>query len=195
MSRLTRNAARCLHCGDVIQSRRTRDYVSCNCGNIAVDGGSSFARLAGQGLSDASYEPLHQYEDGRVTAGYQFIPFLNGVIWWGGGDGWALHRLLAALMTGVTLPLDEISTAGQRRLGYLAEIVMTTSPEPAAERKLLELVVALRRRLRSEPIVGDAINQLWLPARIAGPDEKATDWGLETGLSEWFRRALRTRID
>lgn len=195
MPRLIRNAVRCLQCGDVIESKHTHDYVSCSCGNIALDGGPSYARLAGRGLADASYEPLHQYEDGRVTAGHQFIPFLNGVIWWGGGDGWALHRLLAALVTGVIPETDELSDVGKRRLGYLTEVVFTMSPEPAAERKLVALMADLRERLRSEPVERGAMDQLWLPGRIAGPDARATEWGLGTGLSEWLRRALRTRID
>lgn len=59
MSELLRNAARCLLCGDIIESRHTHDYVSCTCGNIAVDGGPSYIRLAGVGLDDASYEPLY----------------------------------------------------------------------------------------------------------------------------------------
>lgn len=195
MPRLIRNAARCLQCGAVIVSKHTHDYVECSCGNIAVDGGPSYARLAGRGLADASYEPLHQFEDGRVTGGHQFIPFLNGVFWWGGGDGQAIYRLLSALVTGTIPAPDELSVVGKRRLGYLTEVVLTMSPEPAPEKKLQALVAYLRERLRSEPVEGDAIDQLWLPARIAGPDEKATGWGLGTGLSEWLRRALRTRID
>ena len=195
MSKLLRNAVRCLQCRDVIESRHSHDYVSCSCGNIAVDGGPSYERIAGSGLDDASYEPLYVYRDGKAVAGSQFIPFLDGQVWWGGGDGWALHRLLASLVTGVTPAPDELSAAGQRRLGYLAEIVMTMSPEPAAERKLLELVSDLRKRLAPKPVQGDAMDQLGLPARFAGPDEKATAWGLGNGLSEWFRRALRKRID
>lgn len=195
MPTLLRNAARCLHCGDEIESKHTHDYVVCSCGNIAIDGGPSYARLAGGGLADGSWEPLHVSADGRAAAGSQFIPFLNGVFWWGGGDGWALHRLMASLVIGTIPDPDELSVVGRQRLGYLTEVVLTMSPEPAPEKKLLALVADLRVRLRSEPVEGDAINQLWLPARIAGPDDKATEWGLGTGLSAWLRRALRTRID
>lgn len=195
MPPLRRNAARCLDCGDVIESKHTHDFVACGCGNIAVDGGPSYARLAGRGIADASYEPLHVFADGRTAAGSQFIPFLDGKLWWGGGDGQAIYRLLSALVTGAIPAADELNAVGQRRLGYLAEIVMTMSPEPEFEKRLVALVKDLQKRLRSEPVEGDAIGQLWLPARIAGPDERATEWGLGTGLSEWLRRALRTRID
>lgn len=195
MPRLIRNAARCLQCGDVIESRHTHDFAMCSCGNIAVDGGPSYVRIAGRGIDDASYEPLHQYADGEYTAGRQFIPFLDGVVWWGGGDGQAIYRLLSALVTGTIPAPDELSAAGRRRLGYLTEVVLTMSPEAAPEKKLLALVADLRERLQSEPVEGNAINELWLPARIAGPDLNATEWGLGTGLAGWLRRALRTRVD
>ena len=195
MPRLLRNAARCLRCGDVVESRHRHDYVMCSCGSIAVDGGPSYARLAGRGIADATYEPLHVFADGRTAAGNQFVPFLDGKLWWGGGDGQAIYRLMSALVTGTIPAPDELTAVGKRRLGYLTEVVVTMSPEPATEKKLLALVVDLRERLRSEPVGGDEIDQLWLPSRIAGPDLKATEWGLGTGLSGWFRRALNTRIE
>ena len=42
--RLTRNAAQCLDCMDIIESKHRHDYVRCSCGNIAVDGGLSYIR-------------------------------------------------------------------------------------------------------------------------------------------------------
>lgn len=195
MPELLRNAVRCLQCRDVIESRHSHDYVTCSCGNIAVDGGPSYDRLSGRGLDDASYEPLHVYLDGQLAAGRQFIPFLEGVVWWGRGDGLALNRLFAALMTGTTPAPDQLSVAGQRRLGYLAEIALTMSPEPWAEKKLLALVVDLQERLRSEPVQGEAMAQLWLPSQIAGPDSRATEWGLAIGICERLRRAFNKRID
>lgn len=38
------NAAKCLKCGDVIQSRFRHEYVSCKCGDISVDGGTSYIK-------------------------------------------------------------------------------------------------------------------------------------------------------
>jgi hypothetical protein len=36
---LIRNAARCLLCGDEIESKHRHDLQSCSCGNLSVDGG------------------------------------------------------------------------------------------------------------------------------------------------------------
>jgi hypothetical protein len=44
---IIRNAAKCNKCGDVIQSTHQHDYVTCNCGAIAVDGGNGYLRAAG----------------------------------------------------------------------------------------------------------------------------------------------------
>ena len=41
---LTRNAVKCNLCADRIQSKHRHDFVSCCCGNVSVDGGSSYVR-------------------------------------------------------------------------------------------------------------------------------------------------------
>lgn len=38
------NAAKCFICDDYIRSNHLHDYKECSCGNIAVDGGSWYAR-------------------------------------------------------------------------------------------------------------------------------------------------------
>ena len=43
-TRITRNAAQCLKCNDIIESRHRHDWVSCKCGEIFVDGGLSYIR-------------------------------------------------------------------------------------------------------------------------------------------------------
>jgi len=45
--RIVRNAARCLKCQDVIESRHVRDFVSCRCGAIFTDGGLDYVRRGG----------------------------------------------------------------------------------------------------------------------------------------------------
>lgn len=40
-----RNRARCMSCGDTIESLSRHDFVRCKCGRIAVDGGNSYRRL------------------------------------------------------------------------------------------------------------------------------------------------------
>ena len=42
--KIIRNAARCNHCGDVIESNYRHDFKKCSCGRIAVDGGHDYLR-------------------------------------------------------------------------------------------------------------------------------------------------------
>ncbi|WP_232696130.1 DUF7695 domain-containing protein [Brevibacillus daliensis] len=41
---MKRNAIRCLHCNDVIESKHRHDFVWCSCGKVAVDGGLAYMR-------------------------------------------------------------------------------------------------------------------------------------------------------
>jgi len=45
--KIKRNAAQCLLCNDIIESKHRHDFVSCSCGNIAVDGGLDYIRRVG----------------------------------------------------------------------------------------------------------------------------------------------------
>lgn len=42
--KIIRNSAKCLRCGDEIESKHRWDYVTCKCGNIAVDGGKDYLK-------------------------------------------------------------------------------------------------------------------------------------------------------
>lgn len=42
--KLTTNAAKCLKCGDVVESKSRHDFVTCKCGSLSVDGGLSYCR-------------------------------------------------------------------------------------------------------------------------------------------------------
>jgi len=42
--RLVVNRAKCLECGDEIQSHHRHDYVTCTCGNVSRDGGTDYIR-------------------------------------------------------------------------------------------------------------------------------------------------------
>lgn len=50
----TKNQARCLNCGDVIESKSRHDFVVCSCWDnregkgIAVDGGNDYHRRVGK---------------------------------------------------------------------------------------------------------------------------------------------------
>lgn len=59
LSGLTRNAAKCLKCNTVIESKYRHDFVTCPCGNISVDGGLEYQRRVGT-LED--YEELSEYK-------------------------------------------------------------------------------------------------------------------------------------
>lgn len=42
--KIKRNSAKCLLCGKEIESKSVHDYVTCDCGNISVDGGKEYLR-------------------------------------------------------------------------------------------------------------------------------------------------------
>lgn len=44
MEKIIKNAIKCNHCGDVIESVHVHDFVSCSCGCCAVDGGKCYLR-------------------------------------------------------------------------------------------------------------------------------------------------------
>ncbi len=63
MRKLIKNAARCLKCGDVIESKHRHDMKFCKCGLIGVDGGLAYARRVFSTEDwQASYEDLSEYE-------------------------------------------------------------------------------------------------------------------------------------
>ena len=42
--RVIKNAIRCNHCGDVIESKYLHDFRTCKCGCVSVDGGHAYLR-------------------------------------------------------------------------------------------------------------------------------------------------------
>ena len=50
--RILRNRAQCRKCGDIVESRFRHDYVACDCGAIAVDGGLDYLRRGFQDYGD-----------------------------------------------------------------------------------------------------------------------------------------------
>ena len=59
MNKITKNAARCKNCGDIIESTYTHDFVTCSCGNLSVDGGHDYLRRNIRDGED-SYEELSE---------------------------------------------------------------------------------------------------------------------------------------
>ncbi len=61
--KLTRNAAKCLDCGDVIESKSRHDFVQCSCKRIFVDGGLDYLRRGFRtGGEGKGFEELSEYE-------------------------------------------------------------------------------------------------------------------------------------
>lgn len=47
-TRIIKNAAECLKCGDVVESKHVHDFRFCKCGAIAVDGGHEYLKRCGE---------------------------------------------------------------------------------------------------------------------------------------------------
>jgi len=47
MSKIISNKALCLKCGDIIESKRRHDFISCECGAISIDGGKDYFKRSG----------------------------------------------------------------------------------------------------------------------------------------------------
>ena len=62
MREIIRNAIRCNHCGDVIESTYRHSYVQCSCGKVAVDGGTDYLRRSYSGNRD-DYTDLSEYAE------------------------------------------------------------------------------------------------------------------------------------
>lgn len=52
MQIIIRNAVRCNHCGDVIDSNYTHDFKTCCCGRVTVDGGHDYLRRCAASEND-----------------------------------------------------------------------------------------------------------------------------------------------
>lgn len=57
-----RNAIKCNHCGDVIESTHRHDFKTCSCGRVSVDGGKSYCRRCFTDTPD-DFEDLSEWED------------------------------------------------------------------------------------------------------------------------------------
>lgn len=47
LPKLTKNAARCINCNTIIESKHVHDFRWCQCKTIFVDGGLEYARRGG----------------------------------------------------------------------------------------------------------------------------------------------------
>ena len=61
-ARIIRNAIQCKHCGDVIESKFTHDFVTCSCGASSVDGGHEYLRRCCINEPEKDYIELSKVE-------------------------------------------------------------------------------------------------------------------------------------
>ena len=62
MERITKNAIRCNHCGDIIVSAHRHDFVTCSCGCCSVDGGTDYLRRAAKNSID-DFTEMSEYTE------------------------------------------------------------------------------------------------------------------------------------
>lgn len=65
---IVKNAIRCKHCGDIIESTYRHDFKFCSCRHCAVDGGLDYLRRDG-GPDD--WEDLSEFKEVEVTPKYK----------------------------------------------------------------------------------------------------------------------------
>lgn len=58
--RIIRNSAKCLGCGDEIESTHRHDFKSCTCGNLAVDGGRAYTKRLFKDLADVEDTSVYE---------------------------------------------------------------------------------------------------------------------------------------
>ena len=58
---IIRNAIKCNHCGDIIESTHVHDFKKCKCGRVFVDGGHEYCRRGFVELDD--FTDLSIYTD------------------------------------------------------------------------------------------------------------------------------------
>ena len=62
MRKIIRNAIKCNHCGDVIESTHVHDFKWCSCGTVAVDGGKCYCKRSFKN-SPADFTDMSEWED------------------------------------------------------------------------------------------------------------------------------------
>ena len=59
--KLIKNAIKCNHCGDIIESKHVHNFVTCSCGTVSVDGGLEYGRRCFKNSTD-DFEDLSEWE-------------------------------------------------------------------------------------------------------------------------------------
>lgn len=61
MEKILRNKAKCLLCGDIIESKHRHHFVRCSCGKLSVDGGLIYLRRVFDKMED--WIDLSEFEE------------------------------------------------------------------------------------------------------------------------------------
>ena len=65
--KLIRNAIKCNHCGEVIESKHVHDFKWCSCKTVAVDGGLSYVKRIFKNSPD-DFTDMCEYKEVEVDA-------------------------------------------------------------------------------------------------------------------------------
>ena len=99
MKKLVRNAIKCKHCGDVVESKSVHDFEQCSCGACFADGGLEYLRRGFKTSPDDDYEELAEYED---VMGYHVEYQLKALLDIWGDSGYETNE------TDIPGPLGEV---------------------------------------------------------------------------------------
>lgn len=61
-NKIIKNAAKCVHCGDIIESTHVHDFKWCSCKTISVDGGHYYLKRTFKN-SPADFEDMSIVEE------------------------------------------------------------------------------------------------------------------------------------
>lgn len=61
MKKLIKNAIKCNHCGDIVESKSVHDFVTCSCGRVSVDGGLDYSKRCYKEKGD--FTELSEWEE------------------------------------------------------------------------------------------------------------------------------------
>jgi hypothetical protein len=60
-----RNRAKCLKCGDIIESKSVHDFVQCSCEEIFVDGGLEYFRAGARDMKN--FQAMYEEESSECS--------------------------------------------------------------------------------------------------------------------------------
>jgi len=59
--RILRNKAKCLICGEILESKHRHDFRTCKCGNLSIDGGKDYLKRCVKNID--KFEELSEFKE------------------------------------------------------------------------------------------------------------------------------------